>query len=103
MSALKLDNDNQIQEKKTETNNVLAEENILNINILVPQGGFDSIRSILRKKTKSPFSFTLTRKWQRKRPEPKLKIQTIADHGIEVFSFDRPSPDDVVREAQKQS
>ena len=61
MSALKLDNDNQIQEKKTETNTVLAEENILNINILVPQGGFDSIRSILRKKTKSPFSFTLTR------------------------------------------
>ena len=27
MSALKLDNDNQIEEKKTEINNVLAEEN----------------------------------------------------------------------------
>jgi len=103
MSALKLDNDQEVQEKKTENRNVPEDENILNINILVPKDGFDSIRSILRTRTKTPFSFTLTRKWQRKKPETKVKIQTMANHGLEVFSFDLPSPDDVVREAQKQS
>ena len=61
MSALKLNNDLEVTQKKAETKSLKVEENILNINILVPHDSFDSIKSILRKRSKTPFSYTLTR------------------------------------------
>ena len=61
MSALKLNNDLEITQKKAETKSLKVDENILNINILVAHNSFDSIKSILRKRTKTPFSYTLTR------------------------------------------
>ena len=61
MSALKLNNDLEVTQKKAETKSLKVDENILNINILVPHNSFDSIKSILRKRSKTPFSYTLTR------------------------------------------
>jgi len=103
MSALKLNNDQEMEEKEAEDRTCTADSDTLHINILVQQNSFDSIKSILRKRTKTPFSFTLTRKWQRKKPKPSLKIQSLPDHEIEIFKFDSPSPDDIVVFAQKKS
>ena len=61
MSALKLNSDLEITNKKAETSSLKVEENIVNINILVPHNNFHNIKSILRKRTKTPFSFALTR------------------------------------------
>ena len=61
MSALKLNNDLEVTQKEAEIKSLNVEENILNINILVPHNSFDSIKSILRKRSKTPFSYTLTR------------------------------------------
>ena len=61
MSALKLNSDLEITQKKAEAKSLKLDENVLNINILVAHNSFDSIKSILRKRTKTPFSFTITR------------------------------------------
>lgn len=61
MSALKLNSDLEITQKKAEAKSLKVDENVLNINILVAHNSFDSIKSILRKRTKTPFSFTITR------------------------------------------
>jgi hypothetical protein len=103
MSALKLNSDPEITNMKAETRSPKVEENILNINILVPHNSFDSIKSILRKRTKTPFSFALTRKFTRKDQKPKLKIHSLPEHRIKIFRFDSLSPDDIVLKAQKQS
>ena len=61
MSALKLNTDEGTQKKETETRSTKPDKNTPDINILVPENGFQSIRSILRRRTQTPFSFTLTR------------------------------------------
>ena len=61
MSALKLNSDLEITQKKAEAKILKVDENVVNINILVAHNSFDSIKSILRKRTKTPFSFTITR------------------------------------------
>ena len=61
MSALKLNSDLEITQKKAEAKSLKVDENVVNINILVAHNSFDSIKSILRKRTKTPFSFTITR------------------------------------------
>jgi len=103
MSALKLNSDLEITNKKAETSSLKVEENIVNINILVPHNNFHNIKSILRKRTKTPFSFALTRKFTRKNNKTNLKIHSLPEHTIEIFKFDSLSPDDLVLKAQKQS
>jgi len=74
----------------------------IDLNIFVSSTTFAKVRSILSKKTKSSFGVTLTRRWSRKVPRTKIGLK-YSFQNVDPFKFDKPSPDDVVLEAQKQS
>lgn len=74
----------------------------IDLNIFVSPKTYSKVKSILSKKTKSSFGLTLTRKWTRRESKTKIELKYNFKN-IEEFKFDKPSPDDVVMEAQKQS
>jgi len=74
----------------------------IDLNIFVSSTTYAKVRSILSKKTKSSFGVTLTRRWSRKVPRTKIELK-YSFQNVDPFKFDKPSPDDVVLEAQKQS
>jgi len=109
LSALKLNNsdskDGDIQVMQVPGDNVKIpdSEESLDVDILVTPLTFSKVKSILRRKTKSPFSVAITRKWTRRVPRLRMKVYCEKYSNAHTFKFDTPSPDDVVLQAQQQS
>lgn len=102
LSALKLSSEEEIKPKEELVIKKQAED-VPNIDIFVSKRTFGKMKSILRKRGKTPFALPLTRKWARKTPvPPKTSLQKIYLNK-DRFRFDTPSPDDIVMQAQHQS
>merc|ERR1712012_265069 len=111
LSALKLNSsDSKDSDSYLKVNHVLDDnvkipltEESLDIDIFVTHLTFSKVKSILRRKTKSPFSVAITRKWTRRVPRLKTNVFCEKYSKSDIFMFDTPSPDDVVLQAQQQS
>jgi len=111
LSALKLNSsDSKDSDSYLKVNHVLDDnvkipltEESLDIDIFVTHLTFSKVKSILRRKTKSPFSVAITRKWTRRVPRLKMNVFCEKYSKSDIFMFDTPSPDDVVLQAQQQS
>ena len=121
LSALKLTSSEEVRSEEAPAVES-TQEDVPDIDIFVSKMTFGKIRSILRKRARTPFAFPLTRyycslfydydmqtfeyyfrKWARKTPvSTKTRLrENYLDQ--DRFLFDTPSPDDIVTQAQNQS